>query len=152
MESKAQIQPNELAQIVGSVFSVMMGLEASGCDVPRFPAGERLAAVVHLEGDWNGALLLECNRWQACRFAGRFLSIDPPDTVDEVVRDVLCELANMIGGNLKCVLRQGVRLSIPSILDDGVDALRIYRARICEQLAFRCAEGPFSIAVVATSP
>jgi len=57
-----------------------------------------------MAGDWNGAILLECDRRQACQFAGRFLSLDPSDTVDDVVRDVLGELVNMIGGNMKCVL------------------------------------------------
>ena len=33
-----------------------------------------------------------------------------PDTVDDDMRDVLGELANMIGGNMKCVLGAGIRL------------------------------------------
>jgi chemotaxis protein CheX len=71
------------------------------------PGADRLTSAVHLAGDWNGAVLLECDRRQACRFAGRFLSMDPSDTVDDVVRDVLGELANMIGGNLKCMCWAG---------------------------------------------
>ena len=66
-----------------------------------------MTSAVQLTGEWNGAVLLECDRGQACRFAARFLSIDLPDAVDDVVRDVLGELANMIGGNLKCVLSAG---------------------------------------------
>src|SRR5580658_10506900 len=94
--------PKELAQIVESVFAAMMGLEISQCGTPWFAGGDRLTSAVHLAGDWNGALLLECDRSQACRFAGRFLSmgtstVGPSETVDDVVRDVLGELANMIG-------------------------------------------------------
>jgi chemotaxis protein CheX len=145
-----QILPNELAQIVNSVFGAMMGLQVSEDGPSWFPSADRLTASVHLAGDWNGAVLVECGRELACRFAGRFLSIDPPDAVDDVVRDVLGELANMIGGNLKCVLTRGIRLSMPSIVDGSDYSLRVCGAEIRERLAFRFAEGPFWVTVLAT--
>ena len=98
-EFSTETLTSALAQIVESVFATMMSLEVAECGTPWFPSGDRLTSALHLAGDWNGAVLLECDRRQACRFAGRFLSMDPPDTVDDVVRDVLGELANMIGVN-----------------------------------------------------
>jgi CheY-specific phosphatase CheX len=128
----------------------MLGVEAGASAAPWFPSGERLTAAVHLAGDWNGAVLVECDRGQACRFAGRFLSMDPPSTVDDVVRDVLGELANMIGGNLKCVLTPGIRLSMPSVVDGSDYYLRVCGAEIRERLSFQCADGPFWVTVLAT--
>jgi chemotaxis protein CheX len=116
-EFSIEILTSALAQIAESVFATMMNLEVGQGGTPWFPGGNRLTSALHLAGDWNGAVLLECDREQACRFAGRFLSMDPPDTLDDVVRDVLGELANMIGGNLKCVLTPGIRLSMPSVVD-----------------------------------
>ena len=128
----------------------MLGLEAAECGTPWFPAGDRLTSAVHLAGDWNGVVLLECDVRQACRFAGRFLSVDPSDTVDDVVRDVLGELANMIGGNLKSLWVPGIRLSMPSIVEGTNYMLRIVGARIQEQLAFECDEGLFWITILST--
>ncbi len=86
----------------------MMSLEVGECETPWFPGdGSVDIRCPSSPAIWNGAVLLECDRRQACRFAGRFLSMDPPETVDDVVRDVLGELANMIGGNLKCILSHG---------------------------------------------
>src|ERR1017187_6647999 len=147
-ELSVEILPSELTQIVESVFESMLRLEACECGMAWFPSGDRLTSIVHLAGDWNGAVLLECDRRQACRFAGRFLSVDPPDTVDDVVRDLLGELANMIGGNLKCVLTPGIRLSMPSIVDGSDYSLRVCGAEVWERLAFQCAEGPFWITVL----
>jgi chemotaxis protein CheX len=144
------ILPSELAQIVESVFGTMMSLEVGECSTPWFPSGDRLTSAVHLAGDWNGAVLLECDRGQACRFAGRFLSMEPLDTVDDVVRDVLGELSNMIGGNLKCVLTRGIRLSMPSVVDGSDYSMRVCGARVRERIAFQCAEGPFWVTVLAT--
>jgi chemotaxis protein CheX len=152
-ETKVRVSPGDLAQIVVSVFTTMLGLEADAAVTPWFPSHDRLAGSVQLTGDWNGAILLECDRAQACRFAGRFLTMDPPPAVDDLVRDALGELANMIGGNLKSVLAQGsrsIRLSIPKVLDGGDSSPLVCRAKVCERVAFCCDEGPFWITVLAT--
>ena len=149
-EVNLKIQHNELVQIVESVFEAMMGLQACECSAHWFPAEDRLTAAVHLAGDWNGAVLIECDREQACRYAGRFLSLEPPGAVDDVVRDVLGELANMIGGNLKCVLTRGIRLSMPSVVDGSGYGLRICGAEMRERFAFQCAEGRFWVTALAT--
>jgi chemotaxis protein CheX len=148
-ESSVEVLPSEVAQIVESVFRNMISLEVGEGQATWFPSADRLTAAVHLTGDWNGAVLLECDRGQACRFAGRFLSIDPPETVDDVVRDVLGEVANMIGGNLKCVLARGIRLSMPSVVDGTNYSVRVCGAQLREQLAFQSAEGPFWVTILA---
>jgi len=142
--------PGELAQIVESVFETMLSLGVSEGGTPWFPSSDRLTAAVQLAGHWNGAVLVECYPDQACRFAGRFLSTDPPGTVDDVVRDVLGELANMIGGNMKCVLTRGIRLSMPSVVDGSDYTLRICGAEVQYRLAFRSSEGDFWITVATT--
>jgi chemotaxis protein CheX len=147
LELKIEVRPSELAQIVDSVFRAMLNLEVGVGGTPWFPGENRLTSAVHMTGEWNGVVLVECDRAQACRFAGRYLSIDPPETVDDVVRDVLGELANMIGGNLKCVMHPGIRLSMPSVVD-GSDCLRVCGAEILERLGFHSVEGLFWITVL----
>ena len=135
-----------LTEIVGSVFETMMSLEVVRSWTPWVPSVERWTSVVHLAGPWNGAFLLECDQGEACRFAGRFLSIDPPDAVDEAAVSVLGEIVNMIGGNMKCVMTPGIVLSIPSVANgyglnfDGVE--------VRDRLGFRCAEGDFWVTVL----
>ncbi|MGO9240176.1 MAG: chemotaxis protein CheX [Bryobacteraceae bacterium] len=150
IDSKVEVVPGELAQIVDSVFRTMLNLEVDACEASSVPGDDRLTSVVHLAGDWNGAVLMECSRGQARRFAGHFLTIDPPETVDDDVRDVLGELANMIGGNLKCVLASGIRLSSPSVVDGGDYSLRICGVEGRQRMAFQCAEGLFWVSVVTT--
>lgn len=151
-ESSVEILASELAQIVKTVFETMVRLEVGECGTLWFPAGNRLTASVHLTGDWKGAVLLECDWQVACRFASRFLSLDLPDTPDDVVRDVLGELANMIGGNVKCVLKNGIQLSMPSVVDGSNYGLRVCGAEIKDRLAFQCTDGPFWITVLTSDP
>jgi chemotaxis protein CheX len=149
---RIQIAPDDLAQIVESVFQSMLNLDVSWSELPWVASEDRLTAAVHMAGDWNGAVLLECDRNQACRFAGRFLSSDPPLEVDDVVRDMLGELVNMIGGNLKSVLARGLGLSMPSVVDGSDYSLRFCRAKVHERIALECEEGPFWVTVLTTRP
>jgi chemotaxis protein CheX len=144
------ILPNELTKIVESVFATMVNLEVHAYETPWFPNGDHLTAVLHMAGDWNGAVLLKCDRRQACRFAGRFLSLDPPSVVDDDVRDVLGELVNMIGGNVKCVLPPGMQLSMPSVVDGSDYCLRVCGTMVRDRLAFQSAEGPIWVTILAT--
>ena len=147
-ESTIEIHLGELAQIVEYVFRTMLCLEVSESDQSWVPGGDRLTATIHLAGEWKGVLALECGHKQACAFAARFLSMDSPTVVDDVVRDVLGELANMIGGNLKCVLAGGLKLSMPSVVNGADHNLRVCRAGVRERLVFECVEGVFSVAVL----
>jgi chemotaxis protein CheX len=139
-----------LTQIVQSVFETMMGLEVSTGNAPWSRAGDRMTSLVYLTGDWNGAVMLECTPQQACLFAGRILCMDPPETADDDVRDVLGELANMIGGNMKSGMSTGVRLSMPSVMNGRDYDVRVCGSEVQERLAFQCADGHFWVTVLAT--
>ena len=149
-ESRAEVVRGELVQIVDQVFATMLGLQIEECGVPWFPGEDRLTSTVHMAGDWNARVQVECDSRQACRFAGCFLSMDPPEEADDVVRDVLGELANMIGGNLKCLLVNGMQLSPPSVTGAITDALPECDAHVRERIALRCEDGLIWLTVLAT--
>jgi CheY-specific phosphatase CheX len=136
--------------VVKSVFETMTSLEVMESGTSWYAGAARLTAAVHLTGDWNGAVLLDCNPRQACQFAGRILSMDPPDIVDDDVRDVLGELANMVGGNMKCCMPTGVQLSMPTVMEGRDYDMRICGSQILERVAFQCAEGHFWVTVLVT--
>jgi chemotaxis protein CheX len=147
---QTQVSVDVLTQIVQSVFITMMDITVNPCDTPWNPTGDRMTSIVYLTGDWNGAVMLECTPTMACHFAGRILCMDPPEAADDDVRDVLGELANMIGGNMKSGMSIGIRLSMPSVMNGRDYDLRICGSEVQERLAFQCSEGHFWVAVLAT--
>ena len=147
---QTEVSAAVLAQIVKSVFVTMMSLDVSPSETSWKPMGDRLTSFVQLTGDWDGAVEIECSRLQACQFAGHILSMDPPESVDDDVRDVLGELANMIGGNLKSNFSSQVRLSMPSVMDGSDYDLRICGSEVRERSAFECADGIFWVTVLVT--
>ena len=148
--TSVEIVASDVTQIVESVFATMLSLEVNACRTPWFPSADRMTTAIHLTGDWNCTVLLECERPLACRFASRFLSRDVALTVDDLVRDVLGELANMIGGNLKGILTSGARLSMPLVIDGSDFSLRVCGGKVRERLLFECADGAFAITVLTT--
>jgi chemotaxis protein CheX len=138
-----------VTKIVESIFTTMMDLDVSVSKAQWLPAGDRLTSSVHLEGDWTGVVALECNREQACRFAGQLLSMNPPSTVDDDVRDALGELANMIGGNLKSTLATHARLSMPSVIDGSSHEFLGCGTDSHDKIAFTFHGGNFWITVLA---
>jgi chemotaxis protein CheX len=55
----------------------------------------------------------------ARRLAREILQIEAASTDDAGVRDVAGEVANMIGGNLKALLPEPCRLSLPRVVVDS---------------------------------
>jgi chemotaxis protein CheX len=141
-----------MAQIVESVFTTMMNLEVFPTESPWVPSPEQLTAAVRLSGAWNGAMLFECDPWQACRFAGLFLSTDPPEGVNDDVRDVLGELANMIGGNVKSAVAMGLNLSMPWVSAGNDYQSLVGDSEVEDRLAFQCALGEFWVTLLAIGP
>ncbi len=145
---QTEIEIDMLERIVKSVFITMLDLEVSTSEIAVQPAVNRLTSFVQMTGDWNGAVLLECSPRQACLFAGRILSMDPPGTVDDDVRDALGELANVIGGNMKCGMSAGIRLSMPTVMEGSDYDLRMCGSHIQQKLTFRCSEGNFWVTIL----
>jgi chemotaxis protein CheX len=143
-----EVSQSTVVEIVESIFATMMEIEVFVSGSPLCLAGDRMTATVYLEGEWNGAVSLECNRVQACQFAGRFLSTDAPDAVDDDVRDALGELVNMIGGNIKSVMTKDIRLSMPSVIDGHDYELRICGSQTRDVNAFEFFGGTFWVTVL----
>jgi CheY-specific phosphatase CheX len=144
--SGTEILLNEMAPIVSAVFETMLDIEVAPGEAAWKPGPDRVIASVHLAGAWTGVVDLECDQRQACRFAARFLGDD--DRVDpcSITRDVLGELINMIGGNLKCALTSGILLSSPWVTEDG----GAHRPGASHQhhMSFECSEGTFWVGVL----
>ena len=135
-------------RVVGDVFRTMLRLEVEPVEAPWPPEDDLVNVTIHYAGAWKGALLLECTREQACFFMGRLLGIEPPEELNDDVRDAVGELANMIAGNLKPVLPPGVALSMPTLVEGTDYALRVLGGNLASMVAFGCPAGVFWVTLI----
>jgi CheY-specific phosphatase CheX len=68
--------------------------------------------------------------------------------VDDGVRDVLGELANVIGGNMKGVMAAAAHLSMPTVIEGGELDLHIFGSKGQERLTFESSEGSFWVTIL----
>jgi len=125
----------------------MMELPIEPSEVTWSPDHDHLTATVCVDGSWNGGVSLDCSSSYACKLASQFLAMDPPDTVNDDVRDALGELANMIGGNVKAAMGAGLRISVPMVVDGPEYALRICGSVVQSRLGFQSIGGEFWVTI-----
>ncbi len=113
-----------LQMIVGDVFTGLLGDvepplpdDAASTDLP-------VLASVSVSGGWNGRVVVECSAPLARLVTSQLLLTTEDQLLDEDVRDVVGELANVIGGNVKSVMPGPSTLSLPlsSLSGSLVDA------------------------------
>ena len=108
-------------RIVEDVFRTMLNLEVVPGKTTRCSEPDSLTASVRFNGEWNGALLVQCSGSQACALTTCLMPDLIPSRVDDDVRDSIGELANMVGGNLKSLMPPGVALSLPSVVEGAAN-------------------------------
>ncbi len=138
----------ELKQIVESVFSIMLSIEVEPVEEDWTPAIDRVTSTIQIGGSWRGVVVMEATRNQCCEYAAAMLGSPVPPSVTDDVRDAMGELVNMVGGNLKCTLAPGARLSLPFVIDGGDYRVRYPANASIQRQAFESAVGRFWVSTV----
>lgn len=117
-EQNTSIELDSLIEVTQAVCECLLGDFAEPRPAPAKhdgPADGELVAWVSISGAWAGDVTIRLSPALATRLAREILQIEPSSTDDVGVRDVAGEVANMIGGNLKALLPEPCRLSLPQV-------------------------------------
>jgi chemotaxis protein CheX len=71
---------------------------------------------VSITGSWTGHVVYASSTAAARKAAAAFLAMEPDEVSQEDLSDVLGELANIVGGNVKAMLPPGAMLSLPQVV------------------------------------
>lgn len=108
---------NTVKGVFKTMLSMQMEPEEPPC--PQDPAGEHIVGTVGLAGGVMGTVGIHVGREFAREMTASMLGMDPADIEgDEEVNDVIGEVCNMVGGDLKsrlCDAGMPCSLSIPTI-------------------------------------
>jgi chemotaxis protein CheX len=89
-------------------------------------------AAVSITGNWHGHVAVTCSARAARYAAAAFLLMDPDEVGSDDVVDVLGELANIIGGNVKSMLPAGCFVSLPHVVMNGGATRFPSAVQVCE--------------------
>ena len=144
----------ELTEITERVWASLVELPL----IPRQPgepgpaAGSRtFTGCVQITGAWEGAVTVHCSEALAKVLTAAMFMVDPEDTTPEEVSDALGELANMVGGNVKALLPEPCRISLPAVADGMDYRLSVPGARPVTAVTWKCNGEPLMVRLLERS-
>jgi chemotaxis protein CheX len=135
---------SHIEQIVQSIFTSMLGMEAFRGDLPA-DCRETVLGTVHIGGPKSASVVLGLTSEVARATAASMLQMNLEDVTSDDIRDVAAELTNMIGGNLKSLLPGPLFLSLPTVVAGRDLGLEIPGAELVEDVSLVCDAGPFRV-------
>jgi chemotaxis protein CheX len=118
MSTDVVVSENDLAEMVEQVW--VSYLDPDGVHPLIRTGDDAQASEVHssvsITGSWTGHVVYASSATAARRAAAAFLAVEPDEVSSEDMSDVLGELANIVGGNLKAMLPPGALLSLPQVV------------------------------------
>lgn len=108
----------ELRQITEETWRIVLGEELDGCLIAGVPIDikDSIAACAQITGDWQLAVVLQCPIALARHVATIMFGTEQENGSPEDIQDAMCELINIIAGNIKGVLSGSSHLSLPNLV------------------------------------
>jgi chemotaxis protein CheX len=116
--SEPVVTEGDLAEMADQVWVSYLDPEGISPLVPHGD-GKQVSEVhstVSITGSWHGHLVFASSQNAARKAAAAFLAMEPDEVAQEDISDVLGELANIVGGNVKAMLPAGCFLSLPTVV------------------------------------
>ena len=146
---------NEMFDVEPELTEITERVWASLVDVPLLPrqpgqpaltpGARTFTSCVQITGAWEGAVTVHCSEGLAELLTAAMFMVDPGDTSPEEVADALGELANMIGGNVKALLPEPCRISLPAVADGMDYRLSVPGARPVSAVTWTCQGEPLMV-------
>jgi chemotaxis protein CheX len=112
------VSENDLAEMVEQVWVSYLDPEGVSPLVPTGDENQRseVHSSVSISGSWTGHVVYASSTQAARKAAAAFLAMGTDEVSQEDLSDVLGELANIVGGNVKAMLPPGCFLSLPQVV------------------------------------
>jgi chemotaxis protein CheX len=116
--SEPVVTEGDLAEMAEQVWVSYLDPEGVSPLVPHGDVKQlsEVHSTVSITGSWHGHLVYACSQNAARKAAAAFLAMEPDEVAQEDISDVLGELANIVGGNVKAMLPAGCFLSLPTVV------------------------------------
>ena len=141
------IADSDANHLVESIWGSVFNMEVSTVEESEVP-DESLTGVVHITGDWEGAVILRCSQSHSRTVATKMFGVPIDEVnVDDIV-DVMCELTNMTGGGVKAVLSGNSALALPMVIDGSDYRVAVRNCELESQFSYDCDGEPVVVEIL----
>jgi chemotaxis protein CheX len=126
MSVEVLVNESDLAEMVEQVWMAYLDPEGLNPLIPTYDENQpsEVHSSVSITGSWTGHIVYASSIVAARKAAAAFLAVEPDEVSQEDLSDVLGELANIVGGNVKAMLPPGAMLSLPQVVMASESATR----------------------------
>jgi chemotaxis protein CheX len=144
----------DFAEVAEGVFTGMLGFELvrTHSDTLPDPAETKFIGTVHISGSWAGSVVVECPEVFGRLVAASMFDSEPSEVADDELVDVIGELANMLGGNVKALLEGESSLSLPTVVRGSDFAVVVPGTHLSRSLSYECEGHVFALRVLSANP
>jgi chemotaxis protein CheX len=134
-----QFDDSQLKQITEDTWRLVVGEELGpgAISVEIASIEESIAACAQIVGAWNLAAVLYCSTILARHAVAQMSDGTPESVTTEDIQDTMCELINIIAGNIKGALSDSSFLSLPSAVKGSDFRLRFPRHVLLSEVSFQ---------------
>lgn len=108
---------DEINTLVGDIWSSVLGLSAEPAPSSIRVEEPRLTGFVHIQGDWQGTVTVDCPVGLAATAAAAMFGMALQELTQAEIDDALGEITNMTGGGIKSMLPGSCSLSLPTVIE-----------------------------------
>ncbi len=138
---------NELRQITEDTWKIVLGeeLEVSSGTFTAKEIPDSIATCEHITGDWELAVVLYCSVKLARNAATIMFGADEANMTIDDIHDAMCELINIIAGNIKGILNGSTHLALPSLIKGHDFKLMFPRHVLLSEACFSYRDEPILV-------
>jgi chemotaxis protein CheX len=106
-----------------------------------------MTGCIQIDGAWNGAVMLQLPRRLAEQLSSELFQQEGP-TSSEDLHDTVGELTNMLAGNIKALLPEPSRISLPTVAHGADYDLRVMGTAVEATVGFVCLDQPLLVTLL----
>jgi chemotaxis protein CheX len=137
---------DDIREIATSIWETMFSVALEPGDGSQAVGESVVTGCVHIDGAFHGAVTLQCSDGLARRLAGELYQTEAPSPED--VLDTVGELTNMLAGNIKALLAEPSRISLPAVAFGADYALTVMGTIAVSTVGFRSDGLPFVVTLL----
>ena len=138
----------DIVQIAESIWETLFTVPlAPAPEGAPLPDADVMTGCIHIDGAWNGAVMLQLPRSLAEQLSAQLFQSGVATTSEEL-HDTVGELTNMLAGNIKALLPEPSRISLPTVAHGADYDLRVMGTRVDATVAFTCLGQPLLVTLL----
>src|SRR3546814_3847166 len=107
----------DINQLVVDIWSSVLQMSAAPVPPVSRPDEVRLTGFVHISGDWEGTITVDCPLPLAASATAMMFGMEVDEVSKADIDDAIGEITNMTGGGIKSMLEGSCSLSLPTVIE-----------------------------------